>query len=139
MKVSFGFGNYSSVPWIAFLDEGQEVSHGIYPVILYYKDYEELILAYGISDTKIPLHQWHFNSDIPVTIREYLHTNLGIYPKKYGQSYYAFSQKVSNGIDYAKFDEEIEQTINVYKKLFSSSETLAHPDPHSKTTVKQPY
>ncbi|HAS1461728.1 TPA: DUF3578 domain-containing protein [Enterobacter hormaechei] len=139
VKVSFGFGNYSSVPWIAFLAEGQEVSHGIYPVILYYKDYDELILAYGISDTKIPLHQWHFNSDIPVTIREYLHTNLGIYPKKYGQSYYAFSQKVSNGIDYAKFDEEIEQTINVYKKLFSSSETFPHPDPHSKTTVKKPY
>lgn len=139
VKVSFGFGNYSSVPWIAFLAEGQEVSHGIYPVILYYKDYDELILAYGISDTKTPQLQWHFKSDIPVTIREYLHTNLGIYPKKYGQSYYAFSQKVSNGIDYAKFDEEIEQTINVYKKLFSSSKTLPHPDPHSLTKVKKPY
>jgi 5-methylcytosine-specific restriction protein B len=81
VKVSFGFGNFSSIPWIAFLAEGQEVSHGIYPVILYYKDYDELILAYGISDTNKPQRQWDFDSSSPITIREYLHTTAGIYPK----------------------------------------------------------
>lgn len=84
VKVSFGFGNYSTVPWIAFLADGQEVSHGIYPVILYYKEYDELILAYGISDKNKPKHQWKFKNPSPVTIREYLHTTVGIYPKNYG-------------------------------------------------------
>ena len=34
VKVSFGYGNFTSIPWFAFLGEGQEVSNGIYPVIL---------------------------------------------------------------------------------------------------------
>jgi GTPase subunit of restriction endonuclease len=139
VKVSFGFGNFSSVPWIAFLADGQEVSHGIYPVILYYKDFDELILAYGISDTKIPQHHWHFNSDIPVTVREYLHTNLGIYPKRYGQSYYAFSQKVSNGIDYQKLDDELEKIINIYKKTVYSSASLTQTTPSPLIQIKKPY
>lgn len=54
VKVSFGYGNFTSIPWFAFLGEGQEVSNGIYPVILYYKDFDELVLAYGISDTNTP-------------------------------------------------------------------------------------
>lgn len=120
VKVSFGFGNFSSIPWIAFLADGEEVSHGIYPVILYYKEYDELILAYGISDTNTPQHQWNFSSPPPITIREYLHTTVGIYTKKYGQSYFAFSQKVSQGINYAQLDEELEKLINNYLKLFSS-------------------
>lgn len=139
VKVSFGFGNFSSVPWIAFLAHGQEVSHGIYPVILYYKDYDELILAYGISDTNKPQHQWHFHTYFPVTIKEYLHTSAGIYPKKYGQSYYAFSQKVSSGVDYEKFDKELEQMINSYTQLFSSTEPQASKTSLNSLLVKKPY
>lgn len=135
IKVSFGFGNFSSIPWIAFLAEGQEVSHGIYPVILYYKDYDELILAYGISDTNKPQRQWDFDSSSPITIREYLHTTVGIYPKKYGQSYYAFSQKVSQGIDFSKFEQELENVINEYISLFSSVQPIHLP----KLPVKKPY
>ncbi|MBE3153971.1 DUF3578 domain-containing protein, partial [Enterobacter cloacae complex sp. P30BA] len=49
ITLSFGKGSYADVPWIAFLGSGQTPSNGIYPVILYYKDYNELILAYGVS------------------------------------------------------------------------------------------
>ncbi|ASX07935.1 hypothetical protein CA696_023270 [Escherichia coli] len=65
VKLSFGYGNFTSIPWFAFLGEGQEASNGIYPVILYYKDFDELVLAYGISDTNEPHAQWQFSSDIP--------------------------------------------------------------------------
>lgn len=54
VKLSFGYGNFTSIPWFAFLGEGHEASNGIYPVILYYKDFDELVLAYGISDTNEP-------------------------------------------------------------------------------------
>ncbi len=60
VKVSFGYGNFTSIPWFAFLGEGQEVSNGIYPVILYYKDFDELVLAYGISDTINHMHNGTF-------------------------------------------------------------------------------
>ena len=105
VKVSFGYGNFTSIPWFAFLGEGQEVSNGIYPVILYYKDFDELVLAYGISDTNKPHAQWQFSSDIPKTIAEYFQTTSGVYPKKYGQSYYACSQKVSQGLDYTRLND----------------------------------
>lgn len=68
-------------PWFAFLGEGQEASNGIYPVILYYKDFDELVLAYGISDTNEPHAQWQFSSDIPKTIAEYFQATSGVYPK----------------------------------------------------------
>ncbi|WP_406290032.1 MrcB family domain-containing protein, partial [Klebsiella michiganensis] len=50
ITLSFGKGSYADVPWIAFLGSGQTPSNGIYPVILYYKDYNELILAYGVRE-----------------------------------------------------------------------------------------
>lgn len=117
VKVSFGYGNYTSIPWFAFVGEGQEVSNGIYPVILYYKDHDELVLAYGISDTNKPHAQWQFSSGIPKTIKEYLHSTTGIYPKKYGQSYYAYSQKVSQSADYTRFASMLDNIIDDYNSI----------------------
>ncbi|HCQ2718129.1 TPA: 5-methylcytosine-specific restriction endonuclease subunit McrB, partial [Escherichia coli] len=127
VKVSFGYGNFTSIPWFAFLGEGQEVSNGIYPVILYYKDFDELVLAYGISDTNKPHAQWHFSSDIPKTIAEYFQATSGVYPKKYGQSYYACSQKVSQGLDYTRFASMLDNIINDYKLIFNSGKSVIPP------------
>lgn len=52
MKVSFGMGAPARVPWIAFVAPEMAVSKGFYPVYLYYKELETLILAYGISETE---------------------------------------------------------------------------------------
>lgn len=113
--------------WFAFLGEGQEASNGIYPVILYYKDFDELVLAYGISDTNEPHAQWQFSSDIPKTIAEYFQATSGVYPKKYGQSYYACSQKVSQGIDYTRFASMLDNIINDYKLIFNSGKSVIPP------------
>lgn len=136
VKVSFGFGNFATIPWIAFLAQGQEVSDGIYPVILYYKEHDELILAYGISDTNKPRLQWHFASSPPVTVMEHLHSTVGVYPKKYGQSYYAFSQKVSQGINYAQFDQELDKVIRNYLPLFSTSNPEPATEPQTLAPTK---
>ena len=58
MKVSFGKGSPARVPWISFLGQGMSISHGIYPVYLYYKDLETLILAYGVSETSESSETW---------------------------------------------------------------------------------
>ncbi|MCW3084048.1 MAG: hypothetical protein JWP12_1414 [Bacteroidetes bacterium] len=57
-KVSFGIGNSAKVPWITFLKSPNTVSDGIYPVYLYYKAENLLILAYGVSETDTPNHVW---------------------------------------------------------------------------------
>jgi hypothetical protein len=51
MKVSFGMGMAAKVPWISFTAPGISTSNGYYPVYLYYKEQNILILAYGISET----------------------------------------------------------------------------------------
>ena len=58
MKVSFGMGAPAKIPWIAFIGSEMLVSNGFYPVYLYYKDLNMLILAYGISETSEYKQSW---------------------------------------------------------------------------------
>ncbi|AAT42613.1 5-methylcytosine-specific restriction enzyme B [Picrophilus oshimae DSM 9789] len=58
LKVSFGQGKVAKIPWIAFLAENMKVSKGIYPVYLYYKDIDILVLSYGISEKEKSSIDW---------------------------------------------------------------------------------
>ena len=71
---SFGFGNTAQVTWISFTGEGQTTSEGIFPVLLYYRLRDKLILSYGISATKTPSLNWPKELDIP-TIKQYFKDN----------------------------------------------------------------
>jgi len=51
VKISFGMGAASKIPWISFLAPGMSTSKGFYPVYLYYKQENVLILSFGISET----------------------------------------------------------------------------------------
>ncbi len=64
ISVSFGIGGPSKTPWISFLYDGQKTQHGIYPVYLYYKEYNTLFLAYGVSETTPPNIEWKFNTSV---------------------------------------------------------------------------
>ena len=50
-KVSFGQGVRARVPWISMTGTGISTSNGYYPVYLYYRDENLLVLAFGISET----------------------------------------------------------------------------------------
>lgn len=58
MQVSFGMGSPARVPWIAFTTPEMKVSKGFYPVYLYYKDRQTLVLAYGVSETETYGESW---------------------------------------------------------------------------------
>ena len=58
VKVSFGQGNTAQIPWISILGPGMSTSNGYYPVYLYYKEQNILVLSYGISETHIPEKSW---------------------------------------------------------------------------------
>ena len=51
VKVSFGMGTPTHVPWISLLGPGMSTSNGYYPVYLFYKNEGILILTYGLSET----------------------------------------------------------------------------------------
>lgn len=108
LRVSFGMGEPARIPWIAFITPEMAVSKGFYPVYLYYKALETLILAYGISETEEYATSWpseimnsattitaHFDKDIP----------------RYGDSFVFKSYKiklVQNNVQYLYTDSKIE-------------------------------
>lgn len=58
MKVSFGMGMAARVPWISFTAPGMSASNGFFPVYLYYKEQNVLVLSYGISETSETPVNW---------------------------------------------------------------------------------
>ena len=63
MKVSFGQGVPARVPWISFFTPEMSTSNGFYPVFLYYKSEEKLVLSLGVSET----HDFGKNWDANIT------------------------------------------------------------------------
>ncbi|WP_240676172.1 McrB family protein [Botryobacter ruber] len=121
VQVSFGQGNQARVPWIAFLREGQAVSNGIYPVFLYYRHENLLVLAYGLSDTKEPKFKWNLGSETK-TIDSLFKERFQNKPDRYGESYvYSYYSIDSNSFDFglskAEIDNDLLTLINLYKEL----------------------
>lgn len=58
MKVSFGMGMAARVPWISFTASGMSASNGYFPVYLFYKEQNVLVLSYGISETSEAVVNW---------------------------------------------------------------------------------
>jgi hypothetical protein len=58
MKVSFGMGMAARVPWISLTAPGMSASNGYFPVYLFYKEQNVLVLSYGISETSEAAINW---------------------------------------------------------------------------------
>lgn len=130
MKVSFGMGTPARIPWIGLRAEGQEISRGINPVYLYYKDLKILVLAYGVSETEIAPQSW------PAEIINSTPTISAFFDKevpRYGDSFVFKAYKVEankNNIKYIYINENKESTeadlnsdlkviTDYYKKILS--------------------
>lgn len=58
LQVSFGNGSHALVPWMALTREGVDIQDGFYPVLLYFRGLERLILAYGVSEKNQSSESW---------------------------------------------------------------------------------
>ena len=112
IKVSFGQGNLSRIPWIALLKGENKVSDGIYPVLLYYKDHDLLVLAYGISETNTPSEKWDIEN--VQTISEYFSSKGLGKPDRYGKSYVFKTYKVNSLPSGDELNGDIEDIISAY-------------------------
>lgn len=115
VKTGFGKGNWANVTWMGFLAEGQTIQKGIYPVYLYYRDKDVLILAYGVSETNIPEIEWPV-SDIQ-TVKDFF-IDTGVFEKKYAKSlvYKAYSKEDIENIT-TNFDTDLDSLIYMYKSF----------------------
>lgn len=95
MKVSFGMGSSARIPWIAFTAPEMQVSKGFYPAYLYYKEFNTLILAYGISETSEFYRTWPIEvMNSASTIKAYFNKEVS----RYGDSFVfkAYTIKMKN-------------------------------------------
>jgi len=130
MRVSFGMGSPARIPWIAFIAPEMRVSKGFYPVYLYYKELNTLILAYGISETEEFFQTWPTEiMSSSQTIQAYFDRNV----PRYGDSYVFKAYDIifdAGKIEYnypnynrAATEKEIESDLstilNYYKKVVS--------------------
>ena len=129
VKVSFGMGTPSRIPWISTLGPGMTTSNGFYPVFLFYKKENILVLSYGISETTVPKNVW--NNDIvnsSTKLSSFLYR-----PLRYGDSFLFKSYEpqvkknsvkyFQNGeiIDHSVISKDLEKIISIYKECLNSS------------------
>jgi len=119
VKVSFGQGNQARIPWIAFLSEVDTVQKGIYPVYLFYKEFNLLILAYGVSETHPANKQWNVSK--ATTIRQYFaENNLGV-PTRYGSSFVFKVYDTSAALNQIDINNDLKELVSIYKDHLSNS------------------
>jgi len=112
VKVSFGQGVTARVPWISFLKEPNTTSNGIYPVYLYYKELNKLILAYGVSETNKPDSIWDIPN--PKSISEYFEDNNLGKPDRYGASFIYKVYDVESMPNEKVIDDDLNKLIQFY-------------------------
>lgn len=119
LKVSFGAGNQSKVPWIGFTNDFNSISNGIYPVLLYYKRIRTLILAYGVSDTSSPARIWPKYSAL-TTIDEWFKEKRNEKADRYGESYVKSVYQIDGSQNYDRIESDLNELITEYKDIFAS-------------------
>ncbi|MBK7690952.1 MAG: DUF3578 domain-containing protein [Bacteroidetes bacterium] len=115
VKVSFGQGGVANIPWISFLREGVTTSNGIYPVYLFFKKENILVLAYGISETNQPVYNWSLSNS--QTIENYfIQKGLGT-PFRYGKSFVYRVYDVKSLPNKKVINNDLLELLKYYKSL----------------------
>jgi 5-methylcytosine-specific restriction protein B len=139
VKVSFGKGNFARVPWIAFLAGGQTVSLGIYPVLLYYKAQEKLLLCFGLSEENVPRATWAKLED-KTTVNDWFGRHRLPSPERYGSSYVAAAWDTSQTLPVEQIQTNLDAVIDEYQRVLTGVVSdVAEPLPvraDIKATVK---
>ncbi len=113
VKVSFGAGNIAHIPWVALLDDKNAVTEGIYPVYLFYRSQNILILAYGVSETNPPPMNWN-ESERLQTVQDWFMKHVDSKPERYGSSYVKSVYNTEEEIDAVKLQDDLDELIEEY-------------------------
>jgi len=125
VTVSFGQGGFARIPWISFLYEGQTTSNGIYPVLLYFKKQQVLILSYGVSEINEPNLNWDMPDSVESIAKYFQNNNLGK-PHRYGKSYVYRAYNTSITLNQQKIDKDLTEIITIYKSQMTKEIHVNH-------------
>jgi len=116
LKVSFGQGVPARIPWIGLTKSPNTISKGIYPVFLFYKEFNKLILAYGISETEKSEFNW-INTENHKTIKEWHLKEFNKNPDRYGASFVKGVYDLNIALDKELIEKDLKEIISEYNKL----------------------
>ena len=116
IEVSFGKGNPARIPWIAFLAEGQRVSDGIYPLLLYFPGQRVIVLCYGISETHKPALSWPRASEHK-TVEEWFTANFAQPPERYGSCLVKASYQIDQEQQFDDLTAQLDAMISEYRDI----------------------
>jgi len=141
IDVGFGQGNQATIPWIALLGNGQRVSNGIYPVYLYYKQQQTLILAYGVSEAHAPSIEWSVTNE---PIEDYFLRLWNQKPKRYGEfsvfaDYKIDPTKQDFGLIKEKVEADVKKIIEEYKQTLPKSISRIDPPATKLSILQKPF
>ena len=118
-KASFGQGGFAKRPWLAITKDGQEIQNGIYPVYLYYRAQNKIVLAYGVSENNQPNYEWNLSDDI-ISIKEEVGFDDSITRCGFVHSVYKIdNHQLPNNVD---FQVDLENILNDYENLVIETE-----------------
>ncbi len=137
---SFGKGNFANIPWIAFLDFKQEVSRGIYPVILYNTktNYNNFEICYGVSSYNKPDNNWNAKF-----IANLSRSKTRNYQESYLKSAYTINSVEDLTFNFQSIIKDIEDILVDYKENFLNvikhkvdTHSNIQPQIHGDTRIK---
>jgi 5-methylcytosine-specific restriction protein B len=137
VEAKLGTGRASAIPWIAFLSKNDTVQKGIYPVYLYYKEENILILAYGISETKAPNRIWNLVNEIK--INDYFLLNYKKNAKKYGDSSVYRVYNLKNELEEKMVNDDLNALISIYKLSLLKDNLLPGKEEFKKLNLNKSY
>lgn len=125
VRASFGKGNQARIPWISFLRGVNKTNKGIYPVYLYYKEYNLLILSYGVSEENKSPVTWNLKNK--TSIKQYFKEELNTSPDRFGDSFVFKVYDVNNLPSNEQLDADLQQIVSEYNKI-SFPDTYEEPE-----------
>lgn len=138
VRVSFGTGNVARIPWIALLKPPNEVTNGIYPVYLYYKEVEKLVLSYGTSETVDSINQWS-NSHELQKIEEWYFEEYGQKPPRYGDSFVKTIYDLNDELSAEEIQKDLDEILEVYEEQTFDKEQMVEEDQEDYGSDKRRY
>lgn len=120
IKVSFGRRNAARIPWIAFLAEGEDVSEGVYPALVFFRDQRVLALCYGIGEPQSAARSWP-NMDGRETVDAWFRREFGRAPDRYGSSYLRAVYRTDQDIPSGEIATQLDLVIAEYQRLIGTA------------------
>jgi Cdc6-like AAA superfamily ATPase len=124
--VSFGKGVVAKIPWISFLKDGMSTNNGIYPVYLYFKNENVIVLAYGISEENNSLTEWPIQNG--KTINSYFEECDYSKPYRYGNSLVFKIYNLDSGLNKLEVNKDLIEILDYYKSIKGPATEIKESD-----------